>query len=137
MADLTIPATIKIPSPPSTIRTGLLGATVGLFVPVYLDPADQTYKPGDADLSDNAARIVSVALIGGVATGYGALANDGDYDLGSAILTQGLQYYLSHTTGKICLFSDLVTGDRVVEIGRAVTTAIMRLAILNTGILIP
>lgn len=138
MANITIPASIGIVTPPNNVRPVLLSGTVGLFVPAYLDdPSVQSYKPADADVSDAVAAVQGISILAGVATGYGILVSDGVYDLGSAILTQGQTYYLSHTVGRICLFSDLVTGDRVIEVGIAQTTQFFKVQLLNTGITIP
>lgn len=135
MADVTIPAAVTVISPPTSPAAQLLSGTVGLFVPMS-KMSDQTYQASDADGVSPLNVVSGIAVIGGVSTGYAMMITDGTYDFGSALLTKGETYYLSHNAGKICPFADLVTGDTVVELGRAKTTSQFQVSVRNTGIVL-
>lgn len=134
MTDLTITAAnVKLISGPT--EQLLAGAT--------LTAAQATYKEAataKAKLADNDNATAEVRTIYGL-TLHAALAdqpvvvakNGAIVDLG-AILTAGVDYYLSGTPGGICPRADVTSGDDPVRIGIALTTSRLQLDFADPGV---
>lgn len=134
MADLTITAAnVKLVS--GSTKQLLAGATLTAGQVAY--KAAATSKAG---LADNDSATAEVRAIHGL-TLHAALAdqpvtlalNGAVVDLG-AILTAGVDYYLSGTPGGICPRADVTTGDDPVRIGMALTTARLQLDFNDPGV---
>ena len=113
------------------------GPTEDLIAGAAINAGQVAYKEastGKAKLADNDNATAEVRAARGVAVnsaGSGQsvrLAKDGAViDLGSAVLTAGVDYYLSGTAGGICPRADVTTGDDPVRIGMALTTQRLQL----------
>lgn len=92
---------------------------------------DNRYYLADCTSEENAKAkgfFLSSASAGGV-----AIWMEGDISLG-AIMTIGTSYFLSATPGKICLESDLVTGNFKTTLGIASSTSVLPLKINASGV---
>lgn len=77
-----------------------------------------------ADLTITAANVVA---------GSGARI---EYGTAGVTMTGGTAYYLSPNAGGICPLADVVSGAQVVLLGVATSTTVLRLDILNSGVVI-
>lgn len=123
MADISITAaSVKLVSGPT--EDIIAGATITAFQAVYREAAS-----GKAKLSDNDSATAEVRAIRGMAL-HAALAdqplkiarNGALVDVG-AVLTAGVDYYLSGTPGGICPRADVTTGDDPIRVGMALSTS--------------
>ena len=92
--------------------------------------AAATLKAGLADNDSATAEVRAVrglTLNAGVADQPIRLAKNGAVVAFGAILTAGVEYYLSGTPGGICPRADVTSGDDPIRIGIALTTANMQL----------
>lgn len=124
MADLSITAANVAADGNSSIEHGTAGAAITAGQVVFKD-TNQQYQLADADdvaldeaygiaLNDAASgQPLTVALSGGNIT------------IG-ATLTAGTAYYLSGNPGGIAPVADLATGDRVILLGLASSTTVLK-----------
>jgi hypothetical protein len=127
MADLTItPANVKLISGTSEQLAAGAALTAGQIV--YREAA--TVK---AKLSDNDSATAEVRAAYGLTLHAASIdqpiavaKNGAVVDVG-AILTAGVDYYLSGTPGAVCPRADVTTGDDPVRIGMALTTSRLQL----------
>lgn len=132
MADLVITAA-------SVVRvTGLAvtkyaGAAITQGQVVYLDSVTGTLFPCDADVLASSAGI-------GIALNAAAIGQPVSYlpagctiTIGATVVP-GRAYYVSTTTGAICLESDLGVGDFAHFIGFAISTTIISLSFIAAGV---
>ena len=123
MADLSVTAAnVKLVSGPTEDITAAAAITAGQVV--YKEAASN-----DAKLSDNDSATAEVRAIRGIALHAAAIdqplkiaKNTAIVEFG-AILTAGVDYYLSGTAGGICPRADVTTGDDPVRVGIATTTS--------------
>lgn len=127
MSDLSITAAnVKLVSGPT--EELFAGATVTAAQVIYKEASTSKAK-----LSDNDSATAEVRAIYGLSL-HAALAdqpivvakNGAIVDLG-AILTAGVDYYLSGTAGGICPRADVTSGHDPVRIGMALTTSRLQL----------
>ena len=123
MADISITAAnVKLVSGPT--EDIVAGAAVTAFQAVYKEAATSKAK-----LSDNDSATAEVRALRGMAL-HAALAdqplkvarNGAIVDVG-AVLTAGVEYYVSGTPGAICPRADVTTGDDPIRVGMALTTS--------------
>lgn len=134
MADLVITATnVKLVSGPT--EQLIAGAAITAGQAVYKEAATSKAK-----LSDNDSATAEVRAFHGLALHAAStdqpitLAKNGAVvDLG-AILTAGVDYYLSGTAGGICPRADVTTGDDPIRIGMALTTSRLQLDVNDPGV---
>lgn len=109
-----------------TVGEAVVHGDVGRY-----NAADKKYYLADATSETNAKAsgfFLSSASAGGV-----AIWMEGDISLG-AIMTLGTLYFLSATPGKICLESDLVSGNYKTTLGIASSTSVLPLKINASGV---
>jgi len=134
MADISITAAnVKLVSGPT--RRISAGAAVTAGQVLY--QAGATKKAGLAD-NDNATAevraVYGLALNGAAADQpIEAAINGAVVNLG-AVLTAGVDYYLSGTPGAICPRADVTTGDDPVRIGIALTPSNLQLDFADPGV---
>ncbi|MGE0214003.1 MAG: hypothetical protein AB7S41_20120 [Parvibaculaceae bacterium] len=127
MADISITAAnVKLVSGPSEQLKAGAAVTAGQIA--YRDSATKTAKLADNDSATAEVRAVfGMALHAAAVDQPIALAKSGAVvDLG-AVLTAGVDYYLSGTAGAICPRADVTTGDDPIRIGMALTTSRLQL----------
>jgi hypothetical protein len=127
MADLSITAAnVKLVSGPTEAMKS--GATLTAAQAVYQEAATKKAKLADNDSATAEVRaIYGLTLNAALADQPINVAKNGAVvDLG-AILTAGVDYYLSGTPGGICVRADVVSTDDPIRIGMALTTSQLQL----------
>lgn len=133
MADLTITAASVVGGAGAVVANGTLAGVTTAGQMVYKD-ANGKYALADADSVTAAQRVpAGIALNGGAADQRVAVQTGGDVTIG-ATLVAGTFYYVSDTPGAICPLADLETGDYIVQVGYAVSTTVLRINIVATGV---
>lgn len=134
MADISITAANCISSDVGSAEHGVAGATITAGQVVYRDPDDNRYKLADSNSATAAARSPRGIALNGAANGQPlAIHRDGPLTIG-ATLTANTAYYLSDTPGGICPLADVGSGEYMVLIGIASTTAILNVDFQETGV---
>lgn len=133
MADITITAAdLEIPVDAVVeALTADVALSVGDFV--YFDTADQELKLSDAGASATAQVeyiVVRAAAADEIAI---VLKLSKRFVLGGTLGAAGTQYVLSDTAGKICLLSDLTTGNEIVIVGYSGSTTELVPSLTYTG----
>lgn len=109
------------------------GEAVTAGMPVYKQAADGKYYKGHRVTSAATAAAIGIVIDegdGGI-DDWGVIATTGDVDLGTAsALTIGQPYVLSDDGG-ISLPADLLGSDIVTHLGYAITTDVLRVAIVS------
>ena len=134
MADITITAaSVKLISGPTEQINA--GGTLTAGQAVYKEAATGKAKLADNDSATAEVRTVHGMTLGGAGTDQPVtIAKNGAViDLG-AVLTAGVDYYLSGTPGAICPRADVVTTDDPIRIGMALTTARLQLDINDPNV---
>lgn len=133
MADITVTAGSVVKSTGAVVETAYLaGTTITAGQLVYLSTSN-TWLLTDNDASATAAVIDGVALNGAASGQPIVVQTSGDINLG-ATLTQGVVYGNSSTAGGIAPVSDHGAGDYVGILGVAISTSILRMSRVNSGI---
>ncbi len=137
MSDLSITAANVVPGTGAKYLRGTAGETITAGQPVYRHPTTRKFMKADADSATAAVREpVGIAAHGASDGQPLAVQTDGEINLG-ATLTVGEIYCLSDVAGGIRPEADNGTGDYVVVLGVAKTTAILKLGIVNAGSAVP
>lgn len=127
MADLSVTASAIKPRGSTVIDHGLSGATVTALQVVYKEAATSKLKLADNDSATAEVRAVHGLTLHAALDGQPlAVAKGGEVDTG-AILTAGVDYYLSGTPGGICPRADVTTGDDPIRIGIALSTSVLKI----------
>lgn len=125
MPDLVITATAVVADASAKRRTALTGAAVTAGQIVHISPTTGRFILSDADaagISD--VRKFYVALNSAAANQTLTAMESGLLTI-NAVLTRGVQYFLSPNPGGIAPRADLLTGDNVVYLGTAVSTTVL------------
>jgi hypothetical protein len=128
MADISITGTsVKLVSGPTEDLDA--GAAVAGGQVVYKEAATGKVKLADNDNATAEVRAIrGMALHGaGVDQPVRLAKNGAVVDVGAAVLTAGIDYYLSGTPGAICPRADVTTGDDPIRVGMAQTTSHLQL----------
>lgn len=134
MADLSVTAAnVKLVS--GSTERALAGAAITAGQVLYKEAATKKMK-----LSDNDSATAEVRGLGGVALHAASVdqpivfaKNGAIVDFG-AVLTAGVEYYVSGTPGGICPRTDVTTGDDPIRIGMALTTSRLQLDFSDPGV---
>ena len=134
MADISITAANVIKGSNAVVEAGTAGATITAGQIVYKDADDGRYKLADCDSATVAAKSPRGVALNGASNGQPlSIARSGDVTIGGT-LTAGTAYYLSPVAGGIAPLADVLSGDNVVLLGLAKTTAILTIDIQDTGV---
>lgn len=134
MAVITLTGSAVLKSDSADAVEGIAGATIQQGNYLYKDAADNKLKLADATSAAKAA-VVGMAITGasdGQPVKYVAA---GDMTVDNTAV--GAVYVISATAGKMCLVSDLVSGNFVTIVGGGKTATSMRLAITQLGVAVP
>ena len=125
MADLTITSdNVAQEEENVVLQPAEFGETVTKGQAVYKKSDNKWWLANSTDDTKPAQGIVMMAQS---ANGHGQVATAGKINIG-ATLTQGAQYVSSAATdGGVAPESDLVTGNKIHEIGRAASTSVLEL----------
>lgn len=134
MADISITAAnVKLVSGPTEKLTA--GATLTAGQIVYREASTRKAKLSDNDSGTTEVRAIrGVALNGAAADQPVELAKDGAVIDVGAVLTAGVDYYVSGTPGAICPRADVTTGDDPLRVGIAQTTSRLLLDFADPGV---
>lgn len=132
MADLTVTPANVVPQAGAQIEHGTYGATVTAGQAVYLNTTTGKWELADADVAAS-ANAVGIALNNGAINQKGSIIVGGSVAMG-AILTVGTVYVVSATAGGICPDADLASGDYVTILGTPLSTSILKVQRLVTGV---
>jgi len=128
MADLTITAANVVAQGNAVIEHGRAGATLTAGQMVYKEAATGKFKPADNDSATAEVRAVyGMALHASLDGQPLAVAKSGSDVAMGAILTAGVEYYLSGTAGGIAPRADVTTGDDPIRVGMAKSTTVLNL----------
>jgi hypothetical protein len=133
LADLTITAANVAKGTGASTASGIAGVTITAGQSVYLDSATSTIKLADADSSATTAATVGIALHGSLAGQPITYQVSGQITVGGT-MTAGKLYVVSATAGGIAPSADLTTGWRTSLLGIAISTTILDMYIINSGI---
>lgn len=134
MADLTITAAnVKLVSGPTEQLVAGAALTAGQVA--YKEAATSKAKLSDNDSATAEVRAFHGLTLHAASTDQPILLakNGAIVDLG-AILTAGVDYYLSGTPGGICPRADVTTGDDPIRIGMALTTSRLQIDSNDPGV---
>lgn len=133
MADLTITAANVLKSAAAGQTSGVAGASITQGQLVYVDTSDSNkLKLADADVSASSF-VAGVALTAAAAGQPIVYLTRGVYTVGATVAV-GTAYYVSTTSGAICLESDLSSGDFATFIGFGVSTTQIDFQPLPSGV---
>lgn len=134
MADLSITAANVVVGTGAQTKHGTAGASITAGQPVYLDSADSKFKLADCDSATAAARSpVGIALHAAAANQPLTICTGGSLTIG-ATLVAGDVYYLSGNAGGICPAADLAAGDYTTALGIATSTSVLKVDIVESGV---
>lgn len=133
MADLSITAADVIAASDATTENGTAGATITAGQVVSLNTTTGKYVLADADGADGIDRPRGIALNGASDGQPLKIIKSGDLTV-NAVLTAGVDYYLSPTAGGIAPRADVLTGDIVSSLGIATSTTVLALDIQYSGV---
>lgn len=134
MADISITAGNVVAGSGAHTVAGICGETITAGQAVYRDATDRKYYKADNNAAGAAARQpAGIALNGGSLNQPIVVQTSGNITIGAS-LTAGTTYYLSDTPGGICPLADVGSGEYVVIIGVATSTAILALGIKYSGV---
>lgn len=130
MADLSITAIAAIEEPGTLIQDRTSTESFAVGQPMYLNTSQYSLADGtDTDKLE----VVGITIVAGSTGDYPIMVTNGArISLTGPTLTKGLAYYLSGsgTAGKIAPYADLGSGDSVIQLGIASTTAILDVKIV-------
>ena len=134
MAELSITAANVVPQSNAIIdRTRIAGEAVTAGQPGYISTADGKAYKADSNASLATAVVYGIFVSGGAANQPVALQTGGDLAFG-AILTANTGYVVGATAGSIAPIADVTTGWSLGFLGVAISTSVLRLGIINTGV---
>jgi hypothetical protein len=136
MADITITAANVVPGAGASMVDMTAGAALTAGQVVYKEAATGRAKLADADSATLEARLAYGIALNGAANGQPVKVLRGGPVTIGATLVAGTDYWLSGNPGGICPRGDVAAGDRVVLIGIAGTTAILNVAIQDSGVVL-
>lgn len=135
MADISITAANVVATSKVTIEQTKAGATIVQGEIVYKEASSAKCKLADNDSATAEVRAVHGMALNAAADGQPlAIAKNGSEVAVGAVLTAGVDYYLSGTPGKICPRADVTTGDDPIRIGIALSTSVLQLDFADPGV---
>jgi len=135
MAAISVTAASVLPGTGSdtVIQEGTLGETVTAGMPLYRKISDSKLYKADGNASAEAAAVVGISIGGGDAGQPIKFQSGGTYTAGATLLP-GMVYLPGLTAGTIIPVTDLANGQYTCVIGIATTASLMKLGILQCGI---
>ncbi len=134
MADIVVTAANVVASAGGLRENRIAGATITAGQIVYKEAATGLMKLADCDSATAEARIPYGFALNGAAANQPVEVLRAGLLTAGATLTAGTEYWLSGTSGAFCPAADKATGDRSVLIGVATSTAILKVAIVDSGV---
>lgn len=135
MSDIAITAANVIAGSDASIdRSHNAGVAITAGQVVYLDSTTHTWKLADADGASVPIKTAQGIALNGAAAGQPLAVQKGGQITIGGTLTAGIQYFLSSAAGAICPVADIGTGEAVCEVGIAISTTVLDLNFLYTGV---
>lgn len=118
----------------AVLKNGTAGAAITAGMPVYLDTADNNYKPARADEVES-AEVAGIAVCNAATNQPFTFQTSGRINMGTTFASAGLVIYLSpDESGKIVPVADINGAGEVTTIlGVTASTTLMDLAIYASG----
>lgn len=136
MADITITAANVIAAAGGRRADMVAGATITAGQVVYQEAATGLAKLADCDSATAEARIPYGIALNGAGTGQPVeVLRAGSITIGGT-MTAGVSYWLSPNPGGIAPYADVLAGDRAVLLGVATSTTVLRVQILDSGVVL-
>lgn len=136
MADVTITAANVVPQANAQLASGTAGVaiTAGQQVAIDNSSASPTVKLCDVNSASAWQRVPAGAAVNNAAVGQPVVyQTGGDLAIGGTLVS-GAAYFASGTPGGIRPQADNTTGDYPAIIGMAISTSVLRVAIVAPGI---
>ena len=134
MADISITAANVVAGTNASTATGTAGETITAGQVVYKSATTSKFMKADGDSATaGATEPFGIALNGASLNQPLSVPKAGPPTIG-ATLPAGTAHYLGDDPGGICPLADLATGDDVVLIGLATTTAILDVDFQISGV---
>lgn len=134
MADISITASnVKLVS--GSTGRGIAGATITAAQVLYKEASSSKMKLADNDNATAEVRSIhGVALHASLDDQPIVFAKNGAVIDVGAVLTAGVEYYVSGTPGAICPRADVTSGDDPIRVGMALTTSRLQLDFFDPGV---
>jgi hypothetical protein len=134
MADISITAANVVAGANANTDQGSAGETITAGQTVYKSSTTNKWMKADSNSATVEARTATAIALNSASLNQPLKVHkSGDITIG-ATLTANTAYYLSDTPGGICPLADVGTGEYLVLIGIARTTAILQVDIQSTGV---
>ena len=128
MADLALTSAVFLDGyAPVPVKAG---AAVAVTDILYIDNTDGTGKQTSANALTT-SQASGIALVTGASGNLVHYAGPGSRVTVNAVLTKGVAYYVSATSGKLCPFADLVAGKYISLFGIADSTTVLAVICSN------
>lgn len=137
MVDLVLTAANVVEGSNPVKTSGKAGATVTQGMLVYQAAATRKFLPSDADSATAEVRGPLGFALNGASDGQPLTVQTGGIINLGAVLTVGKVYVASDTPGGIMPIEDLETGDYVTVVGVAITTSLLMIGIIRSGVAVP
>ncbi len=130
MADLNLTPSLVVAQQRGKRASGVAAAAVTAGLAVCRDAATGRWLAASAVAATSRGRTPGGLALNAAANGQPvAVHRRGLIDLGEDLLTVGVVYYLSPTSGRLCLLGDLEPGDAIVAIGLAYSARLLSVSI--------
>lgn len=131
--DISITAGSVLAGSNATVENGLCGATITAGQAVYKETSTGTFKLADNNGASAEIRTATGVGLNGCSSGQPIrILRAGDITIGGT-MTANIPYFLGES-GAICPIADVGSGEYLVLLGVARTTAILQVAIQSTGV---
>jgi hypothetical protein len=140
LADIAITAANVVPVANEFLqldKSYVAGETIAAGAAVYLDTTGATFKwmKADADSATAAARRASgIALSSASLNQPLVVQTAGDITIGGTVAANTHYYLSGAVAGAICPLADVGTGEYLQLIGIGLSTSVIRLSFLTTGL---
>jgi len=136
MTDLSITAANVVPGATAKTETGVAGVAVTAGQAVFRAAATGKYGLSDTDHATAENRTVrGIALHAAAANQPLTIVLSGPVTIGATIAA-GVFYYLSGTAGGICPVADVAPGDYPCVIGYGLSTTVLQVNIVESGVVL-
>jgi hypothetical protein len=134
MVDLVVTAASVLPGTNASLDTGTAGEAIAAGKAVYKNSTTKKWMLADSNSATVEARTADgIALNAAALNQPVSVQKGGDITVG-ATLVANTDYWLSDTPGGICPQADVGTGEYGQVIGVAISTSVLRLSLLATGV---
>lgn len=135
MTDISITAANVVAGSDAVRESGTAGETIAAGKAVYKSSSTGKYMLADSNSATAEARTATgIALASSSLDQPLTIQRAGLITIGGTLDPEAPAYYLSDTPGGICPVADVGNGEYYCQIGLAVSTTVMRINIVATGV---